>query len=306
MTASKKWVKITIACPENVSEAVSDLLGVLSGAGVEIHPDSQTGLNEISGFFSLEELEGEPEHQDIDALKLKVANELQDLLALYNQSLPELRTETFDDQEWATSWQQYFKTFEIVPGLIIKPSWENFIPDEHQHVLEMDPGMAFGTGQHESTRLALSLLTTYLHENPGSIDTVLDVGTGTGILAMAAALFGAGKVIAIDNDPEAIAVAENNVLHNHLSATISVSGESLQELDGPFDLICANIVHDVLADMAPQIVKLLAPKSRLVLAGILSGGQEDNLSKIYAQHGIETVLHRTEGEWVALLLSAKN
>ncbi len=229
MTTSKKWLKITFPCPERLTEAVSDLIGVLSGVGVEIHPVEGKFLNEISGFFELEDPADTSGNITAATLQKKVSVELEKLFAVYNMSLPEPGTEIIDDQDWANNWQQYFKPFEIIPGLIIKPSWETFTAAEDQHVLEMDPGIAFGTGQHESTRLALSLISSSCKNHVNRIESVLDVGTGTGILAMAAALFEARKIIAFDNDPEAVRVAENNVRHNNLNAVIKVSAAQLAE-----------------------------------------------------------------------------
>lgn len=302
MTVSKKWLKITLPCKEELTEAVSDLMGVLSGAGVEIHPDRQNGLNEISGFFALEAPQDGSWQEAGENIRTNVRAELNDLFSLYDETLPELRTGIFDDQEWATSWQQYFTTFEIVPGLIIKPSWETYTPTGNQHLLEMDPGMAFGTGQHESTRLALSLLASCIQAAPRQIRRVLDVGTGTGILAMAAALFGADRIVAIDNDPDAVAVAGQNVRHNKLSGTINVLATPLAEITGKFDLICANIVHDVLIEMVPDFLRLLGPGGFVVLAGILAGDQAQSINAYYKHHGMHTLTERQEGKWTAMLL----
>jgi len=301
VTPSKKWLKITLPCPESMDEAVSDLLGVLSGVGVEIHPDEQSGLHEISGFFALEDSGGHSTGKVAETLPEQVAVELKTLFAVYDRNLPELKTEIFADQEWATSWQQYFKSFEITPGLVIKPSWETFVPETDQHVLEMDPGMAFGTGQHESTRLALALLSSCFKNYPGRINTVLDVGTGTGILSMAAAVFGAGQVVAIDNDPEAVVVARGNIAHNNLSARITVSATPLAEITGVFDLICANIVHDVLAEMVPHFRRLTVSGGHVILAGILAGAQEKSIGGLYERCGMKIIACRTEGDWSGLL-----
>jgi len=302
MTTSKKWLKITLPCPDQLTEAVSDLIGVLSGVGVEIHPVGQNGLNEISGFFECENSSDTPGEKTTANLTKKVSEELEKLFTLYNMKLPQSTTEIIDDQEWATSWQQYFKAVEIVPGLVIKPSWETFTAAQNQHVLEMDPGMAFGTGQHESTRLALSLISSCFKNGKNRIASVLDVGTGTGILAMAAAVFGAQKVTAIDNDPEAVSVAGSNVRQNRLNEKIVLSGSLLADIHGAFDLICANIVHDVLVDMAPEFKRLLIPGGHVVLAGILSGDQVKSIIRAYGKYGMQMVETRNEGDWTGILL----
>lgn len=296
MTTPKKWLKITFPCPEKLTEAVSDHLNVLSGSGVEIHPVEGRDFSQISGFFELTEEESD--------LLNHVQNELKQIFSIYSIPFPELTTEIMDDEDWSTSWQQFFKPFEIAPDLIIKPTWETFTAKENQHILEMDPGMAFGTGQHESTRLALSHIYSYFQSHPQANASVLDVGTGTGILAMTATLFGAKEVIAIDNDPEAVRVAKENIHHNNLSKNIEVSTTDLQQIQGTFHLITANIIHDVLVEMAPDFIRLLAPGGHIILAGILAGYQEENIINLYEKkYGMQLVSSQIEEEWTGIMLS---
>ena len=222
-----------------------------------------------------------------------------ELFALYG-CVPEKPVVTLlADQDWATSWQQYFKPFEIVPGLVIKPSWEAYQPEPGQHVIEMDPGMAFGTGQHASTRMALALIKKSMQGTTAN-SQALDVGTGTGILAMAAALFGAERVVAIDNDPDAVRVAQENIEKNGLAGKIETSATPVERLQGAFQLVSANIVHDVLVEMAGILATLTAPGGHLVLAGILSGEQEENIVGVYLGLGLQPLDRLYQEEWVAL------
>ena len=289
-----QWLKVSFPCPEIVVEAASDLLGVLSGSAVEQSP-MKNGLSTISGFFQLSSSE-EPE----EILK-RLEPALAELFAAYNLPLPLLEQELLADEDWATSWQQFFTPFAIVPGLIIKPSWEQYTAQPGEQVLEIDPGMAFGTGQHASTKLALSLMQNCFQVR--TLEKVLDVGTGTGILAMAAVLFGARRVVAIDNDPGAVQVAEENIAINSLGERIAVATTPLAEIDERFDLICANILHDVLVDMALDIRQRLKKNGNVVLAGLLRGEQEANIIQIYSKLGLEIQQKVYEEEWVALLFS---
>ncbi len=297
MNSSKNWLKLTLSCPEKMAEAVSDLMVVLSGSGVDIHPVEGTDINNITGFFSLEE-------KTAAEIRHNTASEFAALFTLYNQEAPKMTSEVIADQDWATSWQQFFKPVEIIPGLVIKPSWEEYIPTDRQHVIQMDPGMAFGTGQHESTQMALLLISTTLSQSSGNIKKILDVGTGTGILAMAAALLGGSGVLAIDNDPEAVSVAQGNVKKNNLDSKISVSGTPVTDIQDTYDLICANIVHDVLIAMTADISRLIAPGGRVVLSGILSGAQEKNIVQVYGASGMRLIRTEHDKEWAALLLEA--
>ena len=279
-------------------------MGVMSGSGVEIHPLNADDRQEVTGFFVLNEIATESDVElAADQVLAHVTGELEKLYAIYNHILTEPETKILEDQDWETSWQQFFSTTEIVPGLVIKPSWEEFSPSANQQVIKMDPGMAFGTGQHASTRLALSLISSCFDTNHDSKPSrVLDVGTGTGILAMAAAVYGADQIMAIDNDPEAVTVASHNVNVNHFDWNVGISTRPLDDLEGPYDLICANIIHDVLVDMAPTITRLAAQNSHIILAGILNGKQEENIATVYQDNGMHLVRAEHDDEWAALLL----
>ncbi len=294
--AGAQWLQISLDCPEITLEAIADVMGVLSGSGVEQTPLQKDGSSTITGFFRLDR------GQNREQILGRVRQETADLFKLYDLTPPEPVCSFLADEDWATSWQQFFKPFAIIPGLVIKPSWESYTPGADEQIIEMDPGMAFGTGQHASTKLALGFIRDCFRNNLP--ETVLDVGTGTGILAMAAVLFGAEKAVAIDNDPEAVRVAAENIAGNNLGQAISPSATDLSEITGSYDLICANIVHDVLVEMAPALARLLAPGGRLVLAGILRGGQEQNIIEVYRKLNIPLLRAAHEDEWAALLLTA--
>lgn len=297
----RQWLKITLLCPLPLLEPAADLMSVLSGAGVEQSPETASGAL-ISGFFQLDKKSSanrEP-MESPEEIVTRVMQSMTELFALYNCTPDPPVSTLLADQDWATSWQQYFKPFAIVPGLVIKPSWEAYQPSPGEHIIELDPGMAFGTGQHASTQLALALIKQIIEET--APQQVLDVGTGTGILAMAAALFGAGRVVAVDNDPDAVTVARENIDKNGLSRIIEVSTTPVAQIQGSYQLVCANIVHDVLVEMAPVLAGLTVSGGHLVLAGILSGKQEDNLIGVYQRLGMQLRERQYQEEWVALLL----
>ena len=295
----RQWLKITFLCPTVLLEAAGDLLAALSGTGVEESPPTADGAA-VSGFFELHGAGGDHPPERAEAVVSLVEARMAELFALYRQEPVRATHTLLADEDWATSWQQYFKPFAIVPGLVIKPSWEPYTPAPGERVIEMDPGMAFGTGQHASTRLALELIAARLERSPCA--RALDVGTGTGILAMAAALFGCARVVAVDNDPDAVTVARQNVAHNRLAERIDLGSTPVAEIGGLFQLVAANIVHDVLVDMAPELTRLSAPGASLVLAGILSGEQEAHLVQVYTALGCRILDRRYRDEWVALEL----
>ena len=295
--SGNQWLKITCNTPSLISEAAADLIGVLSNAGVEQSPDSENGCR-ISGFFQLDS--SSPTDAQIKKLTALVSTRLEELFALYDHHMEAIETTLIDDQDWATSWKQFFNPFAIVPGLVIKPTWEEYVPEKGEHIIEMDPGMAFGTGQHASTKMALSLLTKTFQEMSDKAATILDIGTGTGILAMAGALYGGQQISAIDNDPDAVAAAADNVANNGLTDQIDVSITPLDDIQGQYAIICANIVHDVLVDMADAIRHRSLPGGSLILAGILQGQQEHNIINIYQELGYTLAATEYQDEWVAL------
>jgi len=304
MKPSTKWLKIHFDCPARIAEAASDLIGVLSGVGVEIRPLPDQDKNTITGFFALAGSDDGDQDKTAAEILRSVTAELEKLFAIYNLILSDPQTEIIDDEDWATSWQQFFSTFEIVPDLFIKPSWEEFSAGKGQHVITMDPGMAFGTGQHASTRLALDLIASHFKALSGKAHgRMLDVGTGTGILAMAGAVFGADQVMAIDNDPEAVTVARHNIHANYMDWNIGVSEKPLAEVEGTYDLICANIVHDVLVEMAPDFGRLLDTEGHVILSGILAGDQEKSLERVFGENGMKLLRSEHDAEWAAMLFA---
>ena len=222
------------------------------------------------------------------------------LAELFRVEPPQVLADLQPDQDWSQAWKEHFAPFAILPDLIIAPTWEPYLPQAGEQVLTMDPGMAFGTGHHATTALSLFLLREIVAESPGC--RVLDLGCGTGILAMGAALSGAPEVLAVDNDPEAVAAARDNVTLNNLADQVRVTGEDVTTLDGPFDLIVANIIHNALVELAPELTRLAADQGRLVLSGILHGEQAANIEAVYGELG--WVLERSEQrrEWAALAL----
>ncbi len=305
-SVKKQWLKISAPCPDSISEPVSDLLSRLSGAGVEINSDGK-GAAKVTGYFPMDIPEcPDKKNARLEQLKIEVVGQLETIFSYLDHSFILPIFDIVVEEDWSSTWKEFFTPFEIVEGLVISPSWEEYEPIKGQQVIELDPGMAFGTGQHASTQFALLLMREVFKRNTGvKPERILDVGTGTGILAMAAALYGAGNVVAMDNDPDAVEACCKNVTANKLDKIIEVSGENLVNISGSFDLICANIVHDVLESMAPIFKKLIKVGGSIVLAGILHGKQEENIIKVFAGMGIQTKKTEYKDEWVALLLERK-
>jgi ribosomal protein L11 methyltransferase len=162
----------------------------------------------------------------------------------------------------------------------------------------MDPGMAFGTGHHATTSLTIEFIRETVAGTTGL--RLLDVGTGTGILGMAALLFGAERILGIDNDPEAVRAAEQNVRRNLLQDRMGVSLAPLSSLENPYEVVVANIVHDVLVDMADDLARLTLEGGTLILSGILAGKQVDNIQTVFRDRGLRLLSQERRQEWAAL------
>ncbi len=280
-------------------DALSDYLIGMFDAAVEFQA-SATSMTVLNGFLQPDDSSA----AGLTALRRQVEAYGTDLAAVFGCPPPAIHLEEIDHQDWAERWKEYFKAFEIVPGLVIAPTWESYQADGGTKMIRMDPGMAFGTGQHETTRLCLQMLREPDLITPET--TLLDVGSGTGILGMAALLFGAARVVAIDNDEEAVKAARANAELNRLSEKMAVSGTPLAELSTTFQVVVANIVHDVLLELSDDLVRVVQPGGTLVLSGLIEGEQSANIARVFAEKGCQLIGQARDGQWAALQLRKSN
>jgi ribosomal protein L11 methyltransferase len=295
----RSWRRVSVAVPEQIADAAADAVAELTGAGVEIGaaPPGAGGepRERIIGYFAAELAAGDAEE--------RLRGELAALAARAGAPATiEIASEPLLEEDWGAGWKEHFHPFRVAPLLVVKPTWEPYEARAGEAVIEMDPGMAFGTGLHASTRLALGFVEELCAVAPPS--RALDLGTGTGILAMAAALRGVGEVLALDNDPDAVAAARENVERNRLERRVRVGADPLDGVAGPFGLVIANITADVLLALAPRVAGLLGPGAALVLSGLLAGAQAREVRDAYERLGLCGALERVDGEWAALLLFA--
>ncbi len=203
-------------------------------------------------------------------------------------------------EDWAENWKQNFSAFHVGQNLVIRPSWEEYVPQAGEVVIEIDPGMAFGTGTHETTQLCLEMIAELL-DRPDPPLRMLDVGTGSGILALGAAALGCQQIVANDLDPVACAVARENINKNNCHEQIEVSELSLEELSGEYDLIVANILAEENIRLRHAFMDHLRPGGWLVLSGILKE-KEQLVRDGFADLLLQFFPGRYQDEWVCLLL----
>ncbi len=207
-----------------------------------------------------------------------------------------LEHQNVHEQDWAENWKKYYKPFRAGSKLVIKPSWEAYEAQLGDLVLELDPGMAFGTGTHETTLMCMEQLEKYV--TPGC--KAIDVGCGSGILALAAAKLGASDVLAIDLDELAVKVAAENTLKNGLADTVRVvHGDLLEKSDETADVIVANIIADVICFLCGPAKKHLRENGTFICSGIIRE-REDDVQKALAAAGYTVCNRLAKGEWVCL------
>ena len=205
-----------------------------------------------------------------------------------------------NEEDWATSWKAYYKPVHIGNKMVIVPMWESYDEQEGEVIVRMDPGMAFGTGTHETTRLVVSLLEKYT--TPGC--RVLDVGTGSGILAICASKLGAAECKAYDIDPVAVRVARENVKDNDCDNITCDVSDLLYGVDlsgGAYDLVCANIVADIIIRMCPDISKYMKDDAILLASGIITERADEVVEAVNA-NGLRIKERHTDNGWCALVI----
>lgn len=214
----------------------------------------------------------------------------------------EILTDSISEAEWADNWKKFFKVTEIGEKLVIRPSWESYYNKEGRLVLSIDPGAAFGTGTHATTKMCLELLEKYVNKN----STMLDIGSGSGILSIAAALLGAKKVDGVDIDPVAVKVARENAEINNVDDRLSfILGDLCDKISGKYDIVCANIVADVIISLLADVQNYMNPNGYFMCSGIIDI-REDDVKSAFQKYGFEIIDDLSCENWRAFVLKRRN
>jgi ribosomal protein L11 methyltransferase len=283
---SQTYLSLTVELPEHQSEVVQDVLHEAGAMGLEVR-DREASLmpgvrgpnpGEVIVIAYFEDTE------TAEAGRAQVAEEFPGARLLLEEK---------PQQDWSNEWKALIKSVQV-GRLWVGPPWEaDSVPQDKVRIV-IEPKMAFGTGDHPTTSLCLAAIDAYMGSHPGA--SVLDVGTGTGVLAIAAKKLGAGRVVGTDNDPISVELAQENASVNG-TPEVEVSGKELTQVEGPFELVVANILANTLITLAP----LIAPKvkDRLILAGVLAP-QKAEVEAAYRAHGLIPEEGAAQGEWVRL------
>lgn len=284
-----RWVEMSVNVPICSVDAVAGVMYNEGTGGVSIHEISSK-VSEVKAYLPVD-----------DRLEERLLNIKESLLIL-----PELRIELPDpslnitwvhDDEWATAWKKFFKPLKI-GRIVIKPTWEDYSPEPTDIIVEIDPGMAFGTGNHPTTKLCLEALQKYVKKD----DVVFDVGTGSGILAMACPYLGASKVIAIDYDNIAVDAAIQNVKNINLQDKIEIfRADNANHIEGEADIVVANIVAAVIISMASELYNKTKPNGILIASGVIES-RVDEVVQALTDVGFKLIEDSRSGEWAAFVM----
>ena len=311
-----KWLKVTIVADPSAEELIANILMEAGAGGVQISGNESSLAADVPCTWDVGNVTNDPNGFRVSAYfgaddpESAVLRELERRVAQLRgtndgQKLGPLRMEheLVDDEDWATTWKEYFKPVRAADYIVIKPTWAEYNEEPGQVLVEIDPGMAFGTGNHESTRLCLTLLEKFVCPN----DSVVDVGSGSGILAITAAKMGAKPVYGLDADPVAVEVTRANVRLNGVEDDVHVLQSDLfSALPEGFraDLVVCNIIADVIIRMAPLVPGVLRENGMFLCSGTIKNRSNDVAAALGAMN-LRIIRIIADGEWVAMACKYK-
>ena len=317
-----KWIRFTIDTTTEAEDLISDMLLELGIEGIEIEDNIPLSEDDTKAMFVdiLPELppdEGlakvsfylEPEQYSEELLN-RVAEGLEDLRTFVNVGNGSIVQSETEDKDWINNWKQYFKPF-VVDDILIKPTWET-VPEEHKDKLlvQIDPGTAFGTGMHETTQLCIKGLRKYVTPET----KLLDLGTGSGILAIIALKLGVKSAVGTDLDPNAICAANENMASNDITSEQFkvyignvIDDEKLREEIGlhEYDVVVANILADIIIPIQKIVHLFLKPGAIFISSGIINMKEQAVVDAINANENLEIIGTEYQGEWVSVIARRK-
>jgi len=302
-----KWEKLAVSVNENATEMVSEILLESGAAGTqviggknpepdgygEILPEPADNECRVCAYF--------PKDEELQPRIDRIRESLEALRRTdlgFDPGALLLSFETVDEKDWENEWKKHFKPQRVSDFVVIKPTWEPYSPEGDETVVEIDPGMAFGTGTHETTRMCIAMMEEYLQAE----DTVLDVGCGSGILSVAAAKLGAGSVLALDLDSVAVETAKKNVSINNTDDKVMVVRSDILAAvpkENKYNIVVANIIADVIIKLNKTILGYMSKPGIYICSGIIRDRLDDVLASL-KENGLRAIKVSNMGEWCAV------
>ena len=312
-----KWIEVTIKTTTEAVEAITNILDDLRTGGVMIEDPKDFFFqkkNELDWDYVEEEVFNKRNSEGV-LIKTYISEErnVMELVETIKQKVSALTGFGIDigegsvslgqvnEEDWANEWKKYYKPTKIGEKLVVKPTWEDYEVQDGDLVIELDPGMAFGTGTHETTTMCMRELEKYVTED----SKVFDIGCGSGILAIAAAKLGAKDVIAVDLDEVAVKVAAENVAHNHVQDSVQVlHGNLIDVVSDKADVVVANIIADIIKILAKDVHSCMKEDAVFISSGIIHA-KVNEVKESLIENGFEIIEVKTLGEWNAIVAKLK-
>ncbi|QEK12368.1 50S ribosomal protein L11 methyltransferase [Crassaminicella thermophila] len=311
-----KWIEVKIKTTTEAVEAVANILYDVGVGGVAIEDPNDPIFKEkeLGDWDYVDEsvletdYEGAivkgylPESEDLID-KIELIKQSVEKIPQYNldKGLGEVTTTEVYEEDWANAWKKYYKPKKIGDKVVIKPTWEDYIPSSGEIVIELDPGMAFGTGTHETTMMCIKNLEKYIKEN----HVVFDIGCGSGILSIVSSKLGAKKVIGVDLDEVAVEASKRNVVENGVDDNVEIKhGNLMDVITGQADIVVANIIADVIIYLSSYIREFIKKDGIFIASGIIHE-KIDEVVKALEKHKMEVINIDKMGEWAVVVSKPK-
>ncbi len=306
------WLELAVSVDHEAVEAVSEILSRAAPGGTSVEPAFELVEEGLAARVDVERPAQVRAHLpllDVPAVRgavTRAERELGHLQAFGLRPIGDLTATVVHEEDWANAWKAHFPVLRVGERIVIRPTWRRHRRRQGDVVLALDPGMAFGTGLHPTTRLCLATLESLADRGvlrtgapDGSAARVLDVGSGSGILSIAAGLLGARSVLAVDVDPIAVEATGANARRNRLGRVITAREGSSPSGEGPFDVVLANLIASLLVRLADGLAADLRPGGTLIASGIFENREAEVAAALEAR-GLRIAGRRAEGDWVAL------
>ena len=309
------WIEVRVITKSEALEPISGIFYSLDCKGVAIEdPNDILGREQGPLTWDFADINVLEHKGKVAVVKAYFAEEdnIEDVLEYVNERLTELKEmgldlgeakvehEKMHEEDWANTWKQYYKPTKVGEKIVVKPIWEEYEAKDGELVVDLDPGMAFGTGTHETTRMCIQSLEKYVKED----STVFDVGCGSGILAIAAAKLGAKLAVGVDLDPVAVESSIENVGYNKLKNIEILHGNLVEVIDGKADIVVANILAEIICILTDDVKRVLKDGGVFITSGIIHD-RVDMVCEKLEETGFEVMEKNRDGEWNCIVAKLK-